>query len=331
MNAFAGRAAVFYNVENLFDTVNNPNKDDDDFTRRGEKAWDQHRYQTKLDRIAEVLSLFHGLPAFIGLAEVENRTILEALLNEPNLSSIDYGIAHFESPDRRGIDCALCYDKAVFTPTKTKKLEVSLAEEPGFVTRDILQVEGELAGGVGLHLFVNHWSSRREGQRETEHRRIKAAEVLRQAIDQIFDVDRNANILVMGDFNDHPNNHSLEVVLGAKSAEQIEALLKSDSPLSGGSDIRRHLVNLLYDDHLEEHGTAVYKREWGVLDQIIVSQAIYNGSAGIGLIEQDAQILRIDKLLYTYRDGGQKPNATYGGRKYHGGYSDHLPVYIGLT
>ena len=113
--------------------------------------------------------------------------------------------------------------------------------------------------------------------------------------------------------------------------DRIEALLKSDSPLSGGSDIRRHLVNLLYDDHLEEHGTAGYKREWGVLDQIIVSQAIYNGSAGIGLIEQDAQILRIDKLLYTYRDGGQKPNATYGGRKYHGGYSDHLPVYIGLT
>ena len=330
MSSFTGRAAVFYNVENLFDTVDNPNKDDDDFTPRGEYAWDQKRYQTKLDRIAEVLSLFQGLPAFIGLVEIENREVLEALLKQPDLSSIDYGIAHFESPDRRGIDCALCYDKAVFTTTSSRKLEVTLANEPRFVTRDILHVEGTLEGGTNLHLFVNHWSSRREGRAETEHRRIKAAEILRQAIDEIFQADPNANILVMGDFNDYPTNRSLEVVLQAKSVEYIEALSKSDSPSSSQLH-EQPLVNLLYDDHLEERGTAVYKRKWGVLDQIVVSQAIYNRTAGIGLIQQDAQIVRIEKLLYTYHDGGQKPDATFGGGKYHGGYSDHLPVYVGLT
>ena len=329
MKALGSRAAIFYNVENLFDTVDHPNKRDEDFTPKGSRAWDKQRYQLKLERIAEVLSLFHSCPAFVGLAEVENRTVLEDLLRQPSIADIDYGIAHFESPDRRGIDCALCYDKAVFSLSTSRKLSVGAASAPHFVTRDILHVEGQVFGGIEMHFFVNHWSSRREGQKETEPRRIRAAKVLRQAIDRVFLKNPSANIVVMGDFNDYPDNKSLSSVLAARSTAHIDA---ESSPSSEKEEHgMQPLVNLLYDEHLADEGTAVHKREWGVLDQIIVSQALYRGESGLGLVEQDAEILRIEKLLHTYRDGGQKPNATFGGRKYHGGYSDHLPVYIGLT
>lgn len=311
-NDFAGRPVVFYNVENLFDTKNDPRTDDEDFTPYGYKSWDEERYETKLERIEEAIGLIGKPPVLIGLVEVENREVLEDLIDEGKLEDVDYGIVQYDSPDRRGIDCALLYDEDVFKLKQSTKYPVTLPDNPNYLTRDILYVEGEI-GGAEMHVFVNHWSSRREGKRETEHKRIAAAKVLREKVDIILKNDPDANILILGDFNDHPSDKSLETILRAK-----------ESGFASEGD----LINLLYDEHELGEGTAVHEREWGVIDQIIVSQGLYDGTEGVGIEGRDAEILRRNELLYTYSDSGQKPNSTYGGRKYYGGYSDHLPVYI---
>ena len=314
MSAFSGRPVVFYNVENLFDTKNDPRTSDEEFTPHGEKQWDEDRYETKLERITDALSEFQKPPLLIGLAEIENRAVLKDLIEEGDFEETNYGIAHFDSPDRRGIDVALLYDQDAFKLISSTKLRIKLANNPRFATRDILYVEGELAGGVITHVFVNHWSSRREGQQETEHKRLEAAETLREKVDEILADNSNANIIILGDFNDHPTDKSLEKVLRAK-----------ESGYEGEGD----LINLLYDEHENGEGTSVYRGDWDVIDQIIISQAIYDQKSGLGIKGKDAEILRNDELIFKNRSTGQeKPNATYGGRKYYGGYSDHLPVYI---
>ncbi|MCJ8290653.1 MAG: endonuclease [Crocinitomicaceae bacterium] len=314
MSTFSGRPIVFYNVENLFDTKNDPRTNDEDFTPHGYKQWDEERYETKLERITDALSEFQKPPLMIGLAEIENRAVLKDLIKEGDFKKTNYGIAHFDSPDRRGIDVALLYDQDAFTLINSSKLRVRLANNPRFATRDILYVEGELAGGVKTHVFVNHWSSRREGKLETEHKRVEAAETLREKVDEILAQDVNANIIILGDFNDHPTDKSLQTVLRAK-----------ESGYEGDGD----LINLLFDEHTNGEGTSVYRGDWAVLDQIIISQAIYDEKSGIGIKGKDAEILMDDDLIFTNRGTGErKPNATYGGRKYYGGYSDHLPVYI---
>ncbi len=314
MSAFSGRPIVFYNVENLFDTKNDPRTDDEDFTPHGYKQWDEDRYETKLERITDALSEFQKAPILIGLAEIENRTVLKDLIKEGDFKETNYGIAHFDSPDRRGIDVALLYDQDAFKLINSSKLRVKLANNPRFATRDILYVEGELLGGVTTHVFVNHWSSRREGQLETEHKRLEAAETLREKVDEILANDTDANIIILGDFNDHPTDKSLQSVLRAK-----------ESGYEGDGD----LINLLFDEHENGEGTSVYRGDWAVLDQIIISQAIYDEKSGLGIKGKDAEIMMDDDLLFKNRSTGEeKPNATYGGRKYYGGYSDHLPVYI---
>jgi predicted extracellular nuclease len=314
MNDFSGRPVVFYNVENLFDTKDDPRINDEEFTPSGFKQWDEERYQTKLERITNALSEFQLPPILIGLAEIENRTVLKDLTNKGNFKNTNYGIAHFDSPDRRGIDVALLYDQDAFTLINSTKLRVTMSNNPDFATRDILYVEGELNGGVKTHVFVNHWSSRREGQQETEPKRVASATILRKKVDEILANDADANIIILGDFNDHPTDKSLHNILRAKES---------------GYEAEGDLINLLYDEHTHGEGTSVHLGDWAVIDQIIISQALYDEKSGLGIKGKEAEILREDELLFTNRSTGeQKPNATYGGNKYYGGYSDHLPVYI---
>ncbi|MFT4661165.1 MAG: putative extracellular nuclease [Patiriisocius sp.] len=315
MSSFSGRSIVFYNVENLFDTKNDPRKNDDEFTPKGEKKWTKDRYETKLTRIEDAVNEFDIPPMLIGLVEIENREVLEDLIKEGAFNNIDYGIAHFDSGDKRGIDCALLYDRSAFSIIESSKILVKLDYNRNFVTRDILYVIGEMDDGSIVHVFVNHWPSRREGKSETEHKRMAAAETLREKVDTVLGDNPSANILILGDFNDHPDDKSMEFVLRAKES---------------GYEQDGDLINLLYDDNAEGKGTAVHRDEWAVLDQIIVSQAFYDGRSGIEIQGSDAGIIRRDKLLFKRRDGFEKPNATYGGRKYFGGHSDHLPVYITL-
>ncbi|MGB0933380.1 MAG: endonuclease [Lishizhenia sp.] len=313
---YVGYPIVFYNVENLFDIYNDPSTKDDDFTPEGYKEWDEVRYLDKLDKLSEAIGLADDKnPIFIGLAEVENIKTLRDLSTTGRLKNTNYNIAHFESADMRGIDCGLLYDQDRFKLKEKKKFRIDFDWNRDITTRDILYVYGDLMNEKDLHIFVNHWSSRREGKEETEKKRTTAAKVLRVEIDKILSKDANANILIMGDFNDHPTDKAVYEVLAAKSAKEA----KDDN-----------LINLLWEEHANGEGTHNYRREWDVLDQMIVSQGLFKNKNGLGIEKNNAFILRDDRLIFTYPDGGQKPSATYGGPKYYGGYSDHLPVYLKL-
>jgi endonuclease/exonuclease/phosphatase family metal-dependent hydrolase len=309
------RTIVFYNVENLFDTIDDPQVIDEDFLPNGKLKWTSDRYATKLKHIEEALTMnLAKNPILIGLVEIENELVLKDVIQTGRLANTPYGIAHVNSPDARGIDCALLYDKSCFQVLEMKPLRVKIDSIPDFKTRDILYVKGLLKGGKILHVFVNHWPSRRGGEQESEIRRIEAARVARKQVDEILKTDPKANIVLMGDFNDHPNNTSVQETLGAKPTTDTQAVL----------------INLLADDHAAGKGTHNYKGEWGVLDQFIVSRSLFNGKNGIVLKTKDAVIVYEDKLLFTQKDGSKKPSTTYGGSNYYGGYSDHLPIQLML-
>lgn len=313
----ANHPVVFYNVENLFDTKEDPNNQgDDEFTLYGFKEWGDSRYEQKLKNLYHALSLTSDeTPLFIGLAEIENREVLEDLSNIEGFKKVNYKITHFDSEDRRGIDCGFIYDADRFKPNLETKLVVRLDDNPSFRTRDILYINGELAGHTEIHIFINHWSSRREGQKETEPRRVAAASILREKIEEITSDNPKANIIVMGDFNDTPVDYSIQHILKAKG---IHDLRKGD------------LVNLFLNHQNRNEGTSVHRGDWDVIDQIIVSQSILHGQSGLELRENTGHILRDESILYTYHNGDQKPNSSYGGENYYGGYSDHLPVYLFL-
>ncbi len=308
------RSIVFYNVENLFDTKNDHRTDDDDFTPYGSQFWDEERYEEKLESLSEALELISPAPMLIGLAEIENHKVLEDFLKEDRFDDHDMGFVQYDSPDRRGIDVALLYDKGLMSIESTKRFAVKMESEPNFRTRDILYVECELEDDQTIHVFVNHWSSRREGKEETEPRRIAAAETLRNEVDHLLSKDPDAQIVIMGDFNDTPLDRSIRKVLNADA-------------INGK---RNDLVNMFIQQQKADKGTSVHRGDWDVIDQIIVTKNFFKESSTFQLTSTEGTILMNDDLLYTYHNGDQKPDATYGGRKYFGGTSDHLPVYVVL-
>lgn len=313
LKPFHKRAIVSYNVENLFDTIDDPNVIDEEFLPTGKMKWTSERYQVKLDHLAEAITLnLDENPIIIGLVEIENKGVLNDLKSHGRLAKTNYGIAHKDSPDARGIDCGLLYDQDCFKLISMENLPVTIDSIPDFKTRDILYVKGELQGGKIVHLFVNHWPSRRGGEDESEIRRIQAALVARAKVDAILKADPKANIILMGDFNDHPDNKSIHDVLKAKEV----------------TDQNADLLDLFADDHKAGKGTHNFKGQWGVLDHFIISKAIYKGSNGIKLEPNDGIIVYEEKLLFTQKDGSKKPSTTYGGSNYYGGYSDHLPIRL---
>lgn len=305
------QTVVFYNVENLFDTEDDRYTDDDDFTPHGDQSWTHERYLHKLNQIAKVLyDIGNQAPMIIGLVEIENYKVIKDLAKTGGLSRTNYAIAHFDSDDRRGIDCALMFDSSRFTIARKEKLQVKLPNNPNYLTRDILYVAGHIKSGEVLHVFANHWSSRREGTEETEPKRTQAASVLKNKIKEILLADPAAKILVMGDFNDEPKDKSIQQVLNAAGRQAF-------------------LYNLLADAAQDGEGTIVHQREWLMFDQMMVSQNLLEKN-GVHVKHQRAFVYRPEEILFTYRNGGQKPNSTYGGNEYYGGFSDHLPVYLTL-
>lgn len=312
LQSFHGRAIVSYNVENLFDTIDDKGVIDEEFLPDGKLKWNSERYKVKLDHLVEAITMnLPENPVVIGLVEIENKGVLMDLKKTGRLAKTKYEIAHKDSPDARGIDCGLLYDKSSFKLLEMENLKVSIDSIPDFKTRDILYVKGELQGGKIIHLFVNHWPSRRGGE-NSEIRRIQAATVARAKVDAILKADPKANIVLMGDFNDHPDNVSIQDVLKAKAI----------------TDTGADLVDLFEDDHKAGKGTHNFKGEWGVLDHFIISKALYNGTSGIALSPNDGKIVYEEKLLFTQKDGSKKPSTTYGGPNYYGGYSDHLPIQL---
>jgi predicted extracellular nuclease len=314
LDTFSCVPMVFYNVENLFDTIDDPETRDNEFLPSAKKKWNAKRYQDKLKKLTKVITRIDSVnPIFIGLAEVENRLVVRDLLKTGRLQQTNYRIAHFDSPDVRGIDVALAFDHSKFQLAKKAAIAIEIEGEPEFKTRDILYVNGFLFDSTEVHLFVNHWSSRRGGQEQSEFKRIAAAKTLKGKTDEILAENSNANIIIMGDFNDYPTNTAIIEVLDA-----------------GSQNSNQRFVNLLLPYHLMGAGSYNYKGEWGALDQFIVSRSLLDNQ---GLTIQNGQglIMYDEDFLYTNKDGSKTPNRTYGGNNYYGGYSDHLAIYSILT
>lgn len=305
---------VFYNVENLFDTKNDPQKKDDDFTPEGRNEWGAGRYEKKiknLSRVIQSMDYGNGEAAIIGLAEVENRAVVEDLGNTivPN----GYATVHKDSYDMRGIDLALLYKKDMVKKLDEEFIRIEFSDR-GYTSRDILYFKGQIGREI-IHVLLNHWPSRREGQQESEHRRLDAARTLKKKVEQIKKKDDDAQIVIMGDFNDYPDNKSITSVLDAQPKD---------------SKKKDELVNLAYDLHAEDKGTYSYKGDWGMLDQAIVSDNLLNGG-GLGVCGEALEIHWKEFFMFYDRKYKEyKPNRTYGGPKYYGGYSDHLPILLHL-
>lgn len=312
---------AFYNVENLFDLEDHPETQDDEFTPASEKAWDMEKYQKKLDDLSAVIRAIgkDELPEIIGLSEVENKKVLDDLIQTRILKKGDYGIVHYESPDIRGIDCALLYRMQDFKVISSRAIPVSFPFDSAETTRDILYVEGTTRENERLHFFVNHWSSRWGGKKETEPKRLFCAVALRKEVDAILNQDAEAKIIIMGDLNDEPTNRSV-----------FEMLLSNNKRKNAGD---RELFNLMYDMHnIEGEGTYYYQGNWNMLDHIIVSRAVINSPKGLHCSYDSGRILKEAFMLYQNEETQQLvPNRTYGGPEYYGGISDHLPVYVNLT
>lgn len=304
---------AFYNTENLFDTMDDPHKNDNEFLPESDKKWTLERYQKKLDDIARVLSEIDSLslPAFVGLCEVENQKVLEDLVSTGALASAKYSIAQIESPDVRGIDVALLYRGDRFLLEQTEALPINFPDEPNYKTRDILHVSGKI-GKEEFHFFVNHWPSRIGGNEKTEPNRVFVASVLKQKVDEVLAGNRKANIIIMGDMNDEPENKSLLETLSAKL------------PGSGSQ-----LVNLMFPADQQNLGTYNYRGDWNMLDNLVVSGSLLDGK-GYDVAGSQGFIFRKKWMEFTNNRGVVSPNRTYGGPNYYGGVSDHFPVYFVL-
>ncbi len=309
---------MFYNVENLFDIYDDPNTSDEEFTPKGKLQWDEKRYKTKLEHTAQVIDSVGeaGFPSIIGFAEIENKKVLEDLIKKTNLKKVGYAIVHRESPDKRGIDVALFFNKNQFTEVAVENLNAYDKNLGDYFTRDILYVDLLFNKKEHLHVFVNHWPSRRDGKNVTESKRLYAGEVLRKRINEILVKDEKAKIITMGDFNDSPEELSIVQNLQAKNL-----------PSEG-----RDLFNPFVKINKEGKGSIFYDGEYSAFDQIMISQGLLlEANSGLRYELNSAETYRGN--FVTFKDpktGIQRPNRTYSGDKYHGGYSDHLAVSIEL-
>lgn len=298
---------AFYNLENLFDTQDDPHTLDDDFTPDSSRRWTDKRLGKKLDKLGRVIPQIGKEqagypPVLLGLAEVENRDVLEMLLGRSEMRQLDYRIVHFDSPDERGIDNALIYRAAYFEVIESQAIAVPLKDDDGSPdhTRDILHVHGLLAGQP-IHVLVNHWPSRRKGVEETEPKRLEVATRVRQLVDSIKLDNPDAAIVIMGDFNDGPSSNSIK-------------LLKGDD-----------FINPLAKEASLESGSLSHDQEWFLFDQMLISHNLLNPSGKIFFLKSDIY----DPDYLREYDGPYEgsPFRSYAGRKFLGGYSDHFPVF----
>lgn len=309
----------FYNLENFYDTVNNPLIDDEEFLPTSERHYNSRVFLDKVGRLASVVSQMgidinpDGL-ALLGVAEIENDTVLTALINHKDLKSRNLKFVHYNSPDVRGVDVGLLYNPKYFKPIYSKSIFVKLpgGSKDSYFTRDVLYVKG-LMDGDTIHVFVNHWPSRSGGEERSIPARAAAAQVCKKTIDSIMATNPQSKIALMGDLNDDPISPSVTKVLGAKGK-------MSDVKKSG-------LFNPWYDFYRRGIGTLAYQDSWGLFDQIIISEA-WLSKEQKGYFFLKANIF--NKQFLVQQTGKYKGYAkrTWDGMTYNYGYSDHFPVFV---
>ena len=296
---------VFYNVENLFHPTNDSLINDEEFTPEGNKFWSFYRYHQKLNKTAKVCLAMSTdkVPALMAMAELESEMVLEDLLKTEILDKYNYQYVHYNSPDRRGIDVGLIYDKDQLRLIYSQAFPLTIAEDSNFRSRDILLTQFVSTGGDSLDIFTCHWPSRYGGQEASEFKRLAAAQLLKSKIESLQAQGRT-KILVLGDLNDEPTNKSVEEIVNAKKE------------ISAQGDLKNLMLSL---DAAK--GSHRYKGQWAYLDQIIISAELNEVLEDFGcfsapfLLEEDS------------RYPGQQPFRTYKGMRYNEGFSDHLPIY----
>lgn len=315
---------MFYNLENLFDTIPSPGVLDREFTPTGQKKWTSQKYWKKISNLEKVFYKVaqqeRSYPAIIGVAEVENRNVLEDIVATNDLARANYQIVHYDSPDARGVDVALFYRPDVFKYEGSFPIKTVIPGLPYFKTRDILSVWGTIENEP-FCFFVCHLPSRLGGQQASEFKRIAAAEIIRHAVDSIRSEKPDMRFVIMGDMNDDPVDKSMTKGLGAKgNASNLK-----------NQDLFNPFLSLFKDGI----GTLAYQDTWSLFDNIIVSKNLVSGEKGnLGLIKKKKYYGYIfNKQFLTVQDGQYRgyPLRTFVGDNFQGGYSDHFPVYILLS
>jgi hypothetical protein len=313
----SGIRLMFYNLENLFDPEDDPLKNDDAFTPQGSNYWTGARYRDKLEKTYKVIASVGGWepPAIVGFCELENRKVIYELVSQTPLNRFNYQVIHEESGDARGIDVALIYRPDLFVPFTHQAIKVVFEGDTASRTRDILLVGGKVFNRDTMFVAVNHWPSKFGGAKETEPRRMAAAELLKIVCDSLRANYPSAGIVLTGDFNDEPSEPSLTE--GLKALHPESAIRATE------------LYNLML--RFRNGGTHKFQTAWSIIDQFIVSGNLLLPETQKGLYVQpeDARIFKAGFLVEPdERNLGDRPFRTYIGLKYHGGFSDHLPIYL---
>lgn len=314
---------VFYNLENLFDTINDPDKLDEEFLPDGVKKWNSSKYyrkQSNMDKVFfDMAAINREFPAVIGVSEIENRLVLEDLVSQPKMSLGNYRIVHYDSPDRRGVDCAFLYRPDVFKLEGSKAHRFEMPGNPNFLTRDLVTMWGTIEGEPFFFL-VSHWPSRLGGKEASDAKREAAAAQCRRIADSVRKQNPNTKVVIMGDLNDDATDKSITEVLGAKA--NIKKLADGD----------------LYSPYIEllkaGYGTLGYRDSWNLFDNIIVSENLATGSTGELKLQQAPKSKFYGNIFsrpYMMQREGQYRNyplRTFVSNNFQNGFSDHLPVFI---
>lgn len=305
---------IFYNLENLFDTINDPETKDDEFLPSGKNQWNTEKYQEKLTHISVTIRAMLDTiqPFIVGLCEVENKKVLEDLVAQPALRSLNLWIIHHDSPDERGIDVAFLYKPQAMKIAFDSFLSIQFPFDSTDNTRNIHYMKVYLNEGEPVWLFVNHWPSRSGGVEQTNAKRMYAARVLKDKIDNVLLGEPFAYIVVMGDLNDNPSDSSVCVLTNDTNSK------------------RTYMVNLMKPLEEENAFTLKHRNQNCVFDQFIVSENLLKNDRALYIRNSSAHIFSPSFLLYEHEKYGAIPNRGYVNGNWVGGYSDHLPVYFDI-
>lgn len=310
---------AFYNLENFYDTTDNPAVNDDEFTPSGPRNYNSTIYWNKVEKLASVIAQLGtdaspDGPAILGVAEIENDTVLNDLIHHPLIKARNYKFVHYDSKDARGVDVALIYNPKYFTPLASKPLFVALpgGSKDAYYTRDVLWVKGNF-DGEPIHVFVNHWPSRLGGEERSAPSRAAAAAVCKAQMAKVSETEPNAKFVIMGDLNDDPTSPSVTKVLNAKG--------KIEDVQPGG------IFNPWISLYKKGIGTLAYQDAWGLFDQIMIGYPWLNKDQK-GYFFYKQFIFNKEFLVENIGKYKGYPMRTWDGLTYRGGYSDHFPTYL---